>query len=227
LSTNAARKEKLLGERLGEREAERRRLDEVVADAQALGSLELAGFRFSWDEIRAGRLGVAAPEPALRLQRAQTAVARDAPLGWPALHAWREALGAAPGLRQTERSHVDGPPPAPSMFVESRLVSLFGWLEGDSGRELRPPQAGALVLARLLEILPFEDQNGRVARLATSHVMVRGGAGAPVLVGADRERLEAALAQAFRLETEPLAALLQEASERALDVMLQALERGL
>jgi hypothetical protein len=56
--------------------------------------------------------------------------------------------------------------------------------------------------------------------------MVRAGARPPVLVGADRARLDEALRRAFQLETEPLAALLQEASERALDVMIQTLEGG-
>lgn len=227
MSSNAARKEKLLAERSAGRDADLARLEEIVADAQALGSLELAGFRFGWDEVRAARMGGAAPEPALRLRCAQAAVVREAPLAIEALHAWREALGGVPGLRRSDRVRPAGPPPAPPMFVESRLASLVGWLNGDSGRELGPPQAGALVIARLLEILPFEDQNGRLSRLAASHVMVRAGARRPLLVGADRPRLEAALAHAFKLETEPLVALLQEASERALDVMLQALERGM
>ena len=42
----------------------------------------------------------------------------------------------------------------------------------------------------------------------------------------DAPRLRAALEAAFRLETEPLVALLVEASGRALDVMIQSLERG-
>ena len=73
-----------------------------------------------------------------------------------------------------------------------------------SGQELRPAQAGALALARVVEVLPFEDGNGRVSRLAASQVMVRAGARPPILVKGDRPRLEAALQAAFRLDTEPL-----------------------
>jgi len=79
---------------------------------------------------------------------------------------------------------------------------------------------GAVVLARVMEILPFEDGNGLVARLAASHVMVRAGARPPILVAEDRPRLGGALDAAFQLHTEPLAALLAEAEGRALDVML-------
>jgi hypothetical protein len=56
--------------------------------------------------------------------------------------------------------------------------------------------------------------------------MVRAGARPPILAGGDAPRLEAVLQSAFRLETEPLAVLLEEASERALDVMIQTLESG-
>jgi hypothetical protein len=45
-------------------------------------------------------------------------------------------------------------------------------------------------------------------------------------VGADGPYLLACLRAAFRLETEPLVSLLVDASGRALDVMIQALERG-
>jgi hypothetical protein len=43
-------------------------------------------------------------------------------------------------------------------------------------------------------------------------------------VQGDRARLEAALGAAFRLDTEPLLSLLEEASGRAVDVMVQFLQ---
>ena len=81
-------------------------------------------------------------------------------------------------------------------------------------------------MARIVEVLPFDDGNGRVARLAASHLMTAGGRRPPILVAGDGPRLVAALDAAFRLDTEPLATLLEEASGRALDVMTQALEKG-
>lgn len=94
----------------------------------------------------------------------------------------------------------------------------------ESGRELRAAQAGALALARIVEVLPFDEANGRVSRLAASHVMVRAGERPPILVKGDCPRLRAALQAAFRLDTEPLSRLLEEASARSLDVMIRALE---
>ena len=74
-----------------------------------------------------------------------------------------------------------------------------------------------------MEILPFDRSNGMVARLAASHLMVRAGARRPILVGADSPRLGEALHAAFQLQTEPLARLLDDAAERALDVLIAEL----
>jgi hypothetical protein len=74
-----------------------------------------------------------------------------------------------------------------------------------------------------MEILPFDRGNGLVARLAASHLMMRAGSRRPILVGGDAERLREALDAAFQLQTEPLARLLDDAAERALDVLIGAL----
>jgi Fic/DOC family len=226
LQASAARKQRRLDELLGGRSANAPELLDVVCDAQALGSLELAGFRFAWEEVRAARRGAAAPAEILGLQRAQRAVPPQADLSVAALRAWRSALDGGPAeLRDGPGARSAGPEPAPPEFVLERLSVLEQWLGAKSGRELRAEQQGALALARIVEILPFDDGNGRVARLAASHLMVRAGARPPILVGADRARLEACLQSAFRLDTGPLTALLAEASERSLDVLVQVLER--
>ena len=200
---------------------------EAVEDAQLLGSLHLAGFGFTWEDVKASRRGEPAPPPVGWLRRGQNAVDPKAPITLAALLAWHGAATGGEGrLRTSERAREGGPPPAPVAFVASRLAILEDWLGAPSGRELKPAQAGALVLARIVEILPFDEANGRVARLAASHAMTRAGARPPVLVGGDAPRLARVLEAAFQLATEPLAALLDEASERALDVMIQTLERG-
>ena len=194
----------------------------IVEDAQLLGSLELAGFRFTWDEVRASRVAGEGPAEVLALRRARAAVPADAPFSLAAIRAWHEALAGPVGLRRGARER-DGVPPAPAELVEGRLATLAEWLEVAGPRDLAPDQAAAVALARLVEILPFDDANGRVSRLAASHLMVRGGMRPPILVAGDAARLRAALESAFRLETEPLVALLAEASGRALDVMIQSL----
>jgi fido (protein-threonine AMPylation protein) len=199
-------------------------LSEALEDAELLGSLELAGFSFTWEEVQASRRD-AAPDPIHRLRRARGAVAESAGFGREALLTWhREATGDATGFRRRDRGRGEGPPPAPAHFIAGRLEILEQWLGAESTLELKPPQQAALALARLIEILPFEDGNGRVSRLAASHIMLRAGGRPVILVGADGPRLVQALHAAFQLATEPLAILLQEASDRSVDVMIQTLE---
>jgi hypothetical protein len=227
LVTSPALRERRLAALLAGRDPALPALREAVEDAQVAGSLALAGWPVTAAQVAAARGGAAAPPGVAELLRALGAVEPAARLTVEALRAWQAAAtGGSGALRSVERDRAGGPPPAPARFVEARLRSLEEWLAMDSGRELKPAQQGALAMARMVEILPFEDGNGRVARLASSHLMVRAGARPPVLEAADAPRLQAALQSAFQLHTEALCALLDEASGRALDVMIAALEEG-
>lgn len=225
LGPSVALREKRLAALLRGRSPDDPALRASILDAQLLGSLELAGFSFSWDEVRGA--GGVVPAPAAALRRAQSAV-QNSPFAVAALKVWHgTGVGDGRWRENDAACPPNAPAPAPAAFIESRLALLEQWLGGESGRELEPAAAGALVLARIVEIRPFADGNGRVSRLAASHVMVRGGMRPPILVGGDRPRLEACLRAAFSLETEPLARLLREASDRSVDVLIQSLERGL
>lgn len=213
LVTSPALREKRLAALLAGRDPRHPALLAAVEEAQVAGSLALAGLPAPSDQ-------------AAGLKRALRAVDPAAPFTLDALRAWHAALGGSGALRAVEREREGGPPPAPARFVESRLRSLEQWLNVDSGRELKAAQQGALVMARVVEILPFEDANGRVARLAASHLMVRAGSRPPLLDAGDAPRLQAALQAAFQLHTEVLCALLEEAADRALDAMIAALESG-
>jgi Fic family protein len=223
----AALRERRLAALLADRgrEADDSELRGVVEDAQILGSLELAGIEASWEEVRESRASGRGPASVLAIRCAREAVDPRAPLTVHAIRAWHSGLFGPVGFRRGARQR-EGAPPAPPALVESRLALLESWLESESARDLRPEQAAALALARIVEVLPFDDGNGRVSRLASSHVMVRGGRHPPILVAGDGPRLVECLQSAFRLETEPLTSLLAEASDRALDVKIQALERG-
>ncbi len=213
LTPSAALREKRLAGLLAGRDPAALRLDRSVEEAQVRGSLELAGLDPS---------DLAAAEA---LRRARRAVDATAPLDARSLRAWHHALTGDDGFRTSERERPDGPAPSPVAFIASRLAIVEEWLAADSARALKPEEQGALAYARLVEILPFESANARVARLAATHLMVRAGGRPPVLTGADGPRLAAAVAEAFAFRTEPLARLLAEAADRALDVMIAALER--
>lgn len=226
LTPGIALKEKRLATLLRGEDPRSPRLREAVEDAQMLGSLQLSGFAATWDEVKASRRAPPAGGALTGMRRAVAAVDPRAPLTTRHLLAWHAAVtGAETGLRRSERRR-EGTPPAPFEFIAGRLEILEHWLAAESSRQMKAAQQGGLVLARIVEILPFDDANGRVSRLAASHVMVRSGAYPPILVGADRSRLEQCLQAAFGFATEPLVTLLEEASGRALDVMIQTLEQG-
>jgi hypothetical protein len=217
LAPSAAVKEKKLAALAAERgEAASAVLEAAVRQAEARGSLGLA-------EHETGR-----PVPAVWAEswpRARQSVDPQAPLTVAALRRWHRELTGVDAFRDHELpARAAGPAAAPVAFIASRLEILEQWMQVESGRELKPAQQGALVLARLVEIVPFDDANGTVARMAASHATVRGGGRPPLLNAGDAERLEATVAAAFRLDTEPLTSLLEEASERSLDVMIAALE---
>ena len=214
LAPSAAMKEKRLAALLAGRDpAADPALAEALVAAQVRGSLELAGKAGTPEEADA----------AAALRRAVFAVDARAPLTVEAILTWQAALTGERALRRQARDRPGGPPAAPPEFVASRLAIVQEWLGGDSARELKAAQQGALVYARIMELLPFERGNGLVARLAASHLMTRAGSRRPILVGGDAGRLEEALQAAFQLQTEPLARLLDDAAERALDVLIGAL----
>ncbi len=218
LGPRAAAKQRRLATLRAERSVDEAFLATCVGDARLLGSLELAGIRVSWSELRSG----AAPVEAQRLRAAARVVPSDAPLDRTALRAWHGAVVGVPSAWRGEPRGRAGA--APVERIEGRLEILEAWLAGDSVARLKPAEAGSLVLSRIVEILPFDDGNGRVSRLAAGHAMLRAGGQAPILVGADAARLQECLRAAFALELEPLSTLLEEASERALDVEIQVLE---
>jgi len=233
LTTSAAAREKRLERLLAERRVERRdpRLLALVEDALLVGSLQLAGIAVSWDAARAG--DGAAPEPLRALRRARAAVARDVRLAPETLVAWHAAIAGPVGLRRgaaplPKGAAAEAPPPgAPAALVAERLASLCDWLEALGSEALGAPQKAAVALARIVEIRPFDDANGRVARLAAAQLLEQAGLAPPILVEGDRARLHAALVAAFRLDTGPLVDLVLEAAGRPIEVMIQSLERGL
>jgi hypothetical protein len=201
----------------------------IVEDAQLVGSLELSGIAASWEEARASRGTGGGLAELLGLRRALAAVAPQEPLSLRAISAWHAAIEGPVGLRRCDLAEAPASPAgvsrpsAPVEFIESRLEDLASWLATAGTRDLKPEQAAAVALARLVEIRPFDAANGRVSRLAASHLMRRGGMPPPILVKGDAPRLGASIEAAFRLETEPLVALLVEASGRTRDVMIQTL----
>ncbi|HET8647234.1 MAG TPA: Fic family protein, partial [Vicinamibacteria bacterium] len=165
IATSAAVRERRLASLLAGRDAHDPRWRWAAQDAQVAGSLALSGIDVTAAEVAAARSGAPAPPAVQALLRALAAVEPASPLSVEALCRWQAVVTGGPGaLRTGELERAGGPPPSPARFVEARLRMLEKWLAEESGRELKPAQQGALAMARVVEILPFPQGNGRVAR---------------------------------------------------------------
>src|SRR4051812_30423133 len=100
LAPSASVKEKRLAVLLAGRDPRDPALEVALVEAQARGSVDLAGL-----------IGPEAEAAAEGVRRALTAVDARMPLSVDALLAWGAAVTGVRGLRTTPRDRADGPPP--------------------------------------------------------------------------------------------------------------------
>jgi len=101
------------------------------------------------------------------------------------------------------------------------LASALSWYTADSFAELNPVEQSALVLLRLLDIQPFESENGRTALTAASLFTLRKNL-PPIIVKRElQSRYRNALDEASRMNTEPMVQTIAAAIETSLDEMFE------
>src|SRR5437773_3432992 len=111
LGLSTALREKRLAALLAGRDPADPALAQALVEAQAQGSLELAGLAGTPREA----------EERAALVRAARAVDPGAALGPEALLDWHAALSGERVFRATARARDEGPAPAPPEFIASRL----------------------------------------------------------------------------------------------------------
>jgi len=114
--------------------------------------------------------------------------------------------------------------PPPSGEVRQRILDLLGWLR-DNPDELTPIELAALFHHRLVQIHPFNEGNGRTARLLMNAILIRNGY--PYITNIthrDRARYLRTLSEADQGNTSPLVNLIARSVERAFDTYLNTIE---
>ena len=107
--------------------------------------------------------------------------------------------------------------------TRARVVGLLGWYRDEAAfPTLHPVELAAKLYHRFAHIRPFEDGNGRLARLLLNLVLLRHGYGIAVLKAADQPRYLAALAAADTGEPEPFLRYLIENVEASLRRQIRA-----
>ncbi|AMR26304.1 hypothetical protein A0257_03795 [Hymenobacter psoromatis] len=105
----------------------------------------------------------------------------------------------------------------------ARMTDLVDWYRQQEPTPALPPVALAAEFHyRFVRIHPFDDGNGRMARLLMNLILLRHGYPMTVIKAADRNRYLAALAAADADEFEPFLSFIAENVEDSLRLMIRA-----
>jgi Fic family protein len=113
--------------------------------------------------------------------------------------------------------------PPPAFEVPCLMRELLNWLEKNP-QELRPIEKAAVFHYRLVAIHPFDDGNGRAARLMMNLVLIRHGYPVTVIKNVDRRRYYDTLRKADGGDPKPFVNFIACCVERSLDLCLNAVE---
>jgi len=115
--------------------------------------------------------------------------------------------------------------PPPAFEVPGLMKELFEWLEKNP-QELRPIEIAGVFHHKLVSIHPFDDGNGRVARLLMNLLLIRHGYPFTVIKRVDRRRYYDTLRKADHGELKPFVNFIARCVEQSLDLYLSAIEPG-
>jgi hypothetical protein len=127
-----------------------------------------------------------------------------------AASSFREGPGRAQGDIQ----------PPPSEYLLVALESACGWFEVQSFTELHPIEQAAIVLLRVMELQPFDNDVERPAVLAASLFTLRHEMPPLIVLPAQLDAFRAAVEEGLRMNTRPMVELAAECLDRTLGQLI-------
>ena len=112
--------------------------------------------------------------------------------------------------------------PADAYQVPALMEDFMAWIHKESQR-LHPVELAAIAHHKLVYIHPFDDGNGRTARLLMNLILMRSGYPIVVILKNDRSKYYRVLDQADRGNYSDLCKFVAQAVERSLNIYLKAL----
>ncbi len=133
-------------------------------------------------------------------------------------------LESAGGFRKSQ-VFIEGSDymPPPAFEVPALVKELLDWLRKNP-EELRPVEVAAVSHHRFVSIHPFDDGNGRVARLLMNLLLIRRGYPFTVVRNYDRRRYYDTLRKADEGDLAPFVNFIGRCVEESLDLYLSAVE---
>jgi len=113
--------------------------------------------------------------------------------------------------------------PPPAFEVPALMKELLEWLESNPD-ELRPIEIAAVFHHKFVSIHPFDDGNGRVARLLMNVLLIKYGYPFTVIRNYDRRRYYDTLKKADSGDLKPFVNFIARCVEESLHLYLSAIE---
>jgi len=113
--------------------------------------------------------------------------------------------------------------PPPAFEVPTLVKELLEWLTTNP-EELRPIETAAVFHYKLVSLHPFDDGNGRVARLLMNLLLLKNGYPFTVIKNVDRRRYYDTLRKADHNDLKPFVNFIARCVEQSLDLYLSAIQ---
>ena len=113
--------------------------------------------------------------------------------------------------------------PIPALEIAQEMELLVKWLN-DNQNELRPIELASVFQHKLVLIHPFEDGNGRVARILMNLLLLKHGYPITIIRTYDRRRYYDTLKKADNGNLKPFVNFIARCVEESLDLYLSVLE---
>jgi Fic family protein len=113
--------------------------------------------------------------------------------------------------------------PPPAFEIPDLMKELLEWLRKNP-EELRPVEMAVVFHYKLVSTHPFDDGNGRVARLLMNLLLIKHGYPMTVIRNYDRRRYYDTLRKADNNDLKPFTTFIARCVEQSLDLYLSAIE---
>ncbi len=118
------------------------------------------------------------------------------------------------------KSICEGHEPMEAVLVPEVVENAMDWFSAESFHQMHEVEKAALMLAKLIDIHPFEEANGITIRLTSSFYLLQAGYPPAVLSGSKAGEYAIAIENAIRFHTQPLINLLTDSVYQALTFCL-------